>query len=76
MKLHNKDKYSTNFETNKFLTCELLQRADKLNCRLDWSIGKLTKNNLKQLRMAMDKLETGNMFLDHDETYRFHYTKK
>ena len=76
MKLHYKNKYSTNFEKNKYLIGELYNRSRKLNCDLDMSIQRLTRNNLKQLLETMDKLETGNMFLDHDENYRFHYTKK
>lgn len=75
MKLNNKDKYSTKFETNKYLIGELWNRARKLNCNLDMSIQRLTKNNLEQLLETMDKLETGNMFLDHDKEYRFHYSK-
>jgi hypothetical protein len=75
MKLHYKDKHSTNFEKNKYLMLELYARARKLNCNLDMSIQRLTRNNLKQLLETMDKLETGNMFLDHDKEYRFHYSK-
>ena len=75
MKLNNKDKYSRDFEKNKYLMHELYARARKLNCNLDMSIQRLTKNNLEQLLETMDKLETGNMFLDHDKEYRFHYSK-
>ena len=81
MKLSSKDKssndkYSTKFETNKYLIYELHKRSNELNGTLDFSIQRLTKNNLQQLLMAMDKLATGNLYLDHDENYRFHYTKK